>query len=164
MDEQKSVIGPNLQSLNKTYNTVIAEYMLDFVIENDEYIGEIPEDLQGAWIETEFTSPFAQAQKAFDLPQINQFVAQWSQIAQLIPSAWNNININKLAQIYEDRYQLPAGLNNPATEVDAMMRQAQEQAQRQQQLEALPKAAAATKSMVEANQIAGENQNGSVPI
>ena len=164
MDEQKSVIGPNLQSLNKTYNTVIAEYMLDFVIENDEYIGEIPEDLQGAWIETEFTSPFAQAQKAFDLPQINQFVAQWSQIAQLIPSAWNNININKLAQIYEDRYQLPAGLNNPATEVEAMMRQAQEQAQRQQQLEALPKAAAATKAMVEANQIAGENQSGSVPI
>jgi hypothetical protein len=156
MDEQKSVIGPNLQSLNKTYNTIIAEYMLDFVVENDEYIGEIPEDLQGAWIETEFTSPFAQAQKAFDLPQINQFVAQWSQIAQLIPSAWNNININKLAQIYEDRYQLPAGLNNPATEVEAMMKQAQEQQLRMQQMEALPKAASAAKSMAEAKILSQE--------
>lgn len=164
MDEQKSVIGPNLQSLNTTYNTPISEYMLDFVIENDPYIGEIPEDLEGEWIETEFISPFAQAQKAFDLPQINQFVSQWSQIASMIPAAWNNININKLAEIYEDRYQLPAGLNNPAKEVEAMMKQAQAQQERQQQLEALPKAASAAKSMAEARVISEENQNGDVPI
>lgn len=163
IEEQKSVIGPNLQSLNSTYNVPISEYMLDFTIENDPYIGDIPEDLQGEWIETEFISPFAQAQKAFDLPQINQFVAQWSQIASLIPSAWNNININKLAEIYEDRYQLPAGLNNPATEVEAMMKQAQAQAERQQQLEALPMAADATKKMMEARQIS-EEQGGDISI
>jgi hypothetical protein len=163
IEEQKSVIGPNIQSLNSTYNVPISEYMLDFTIENDPYIGDIPEDLQGEWIETEFISPFAQAQKAFDLPQINQFVAQWSQIAQLIPSAWNNININKLAEIYEDRYQLPAGLNNPATEVEAMMKQAQAQAERQQQLEALPMAADAAKKLTEARQIS-EEQGGDVSI
>ena len=164
MEEQKSVIGPNLQSLKTTYNIPISEYMLDFVIENDPYIGDIPPDLQGQWIETEFISPFAQAQKAFDLPQINQFIAQWSGIASMIPSAWNNININKLAEIYEDRYQLPAGLNNPATAVEAMMKQAQEVQMRQAQLEALPKAAKATKDMVEAQQMREENQDGAIPI
>ena len=164
MEEQKSVIGPNLQSLKTTYNIPLSEYMLDFVIENDPYIGDIPPDLEGQWIETEFISPFAQAQKAFDLPQINQFVAQWSSIAQMIPSAWNNININKLAEIYEDRYQLPAGLNNPATEVEAMMRQAQEQQARQQQLDSLPNTAKAAKDMASAQQMKEESQDGAIPI
>lgn len=160
MDEQKSVIGPNLQSLNWTYNTVIAEYMLDFVISEDPYIGEVPEDLQGEWIETEFVSVFSQVQKAFDLPQINQYVNQWMQIAQLNPEAWRNINLNKLAEIYEDRYQLPAGLNNSTSIVEAMVKQAEEQAKRQQALEALPAAAQASKNIAQAQQIGQATQDG----
>lgn len=151
--ERQSVIGPNLQTLNWSYNMPIAEYMLDFVITEDPYLPPPPEDLQGQFINTEFTSVFAQVQKAFDLPQINQYVSQWMQIAQLNPKAWDNINLDVLAKTYEDRYYLPAGLNNPESYVEALRRQAAEQQMRQQMIEAIPAAAAASKDAAQAQQI-----------
>lgn len=153
--EKQSVIGPNLQTLNWSYNMPIAEYMLDFVIHEDPYLPPPPEDLQGEFINTEFTSVFAQVQKAFDLPQINQYVQQWLQIAQLNPKAWDNINLDVLAKTYEDRYYLPAGLNNAQSMVDALRRQAAMQQQRQQMIEAIPAAATATKDFAQAQQIQG---------
>lgn len=161
IDEQRSVIGPNLQSLERTYNVDIADYALDFTIENDPYIGEIPEGLRGQPILTEFQSPFSQVQRAFDLPQINQYVDRWVNLAQINPQAWNNINLQKLADLYEDRYQLPAGLNNPASKVEAMMRQAQEESQRSQLMESLPGLAAARKNAAQANQLQQESPDGS---
>lgn len=159
INEQQSVIGPNLQSLNWSYNMPISEYMLDFVITEDPYMPPPPEDLQGEWINTEFVSVFAQVQKAFDLPQINQYVNQWMGLAQLNPQAWNHINLQKLADIYEDRYQLPAGLNNPKSAVEALMKQAQEQMMRQQMIEAMPQAAAASKNVAQARQINDETES-----
>lgn len=159
VDEQRSVIGPNLQSLNTTYNVPIAEYALDFVIHDDPYMPAPPPDLEGERIDTEFVSVFAQVQKAFDLPQINNYVAQWTQLAQLNPQAWSHINLQKLADIYEDRYQLPAGLNNPASKVEALMRQAQEDQQRQQMMESLPGAAQAQKAATEAELMRRESES-----
>ena len=153
--EKQSVIGPNLQTLNWSYNMPVAEYLLDFVLSEDPYLPPPPEDLQGQFINTEFTSVFAQVQKAFDLPQINQYVSQWMQVAQLNPKAWDNINLDVLAKTYEDRYYLPAGLNNSQSYVDAMRRQAAQQMQRQQMMEAIPAAAAASKDMAQAEQIKG---------
>ena len=160
--EKQSVIGPNLQTLNWSYNMPIAEYMLDFVISEDPYLPPAPEDLQGQFINTEFTSVFAQVQKAFDLPQINQYVSQWMQIAQLNPKAWDNINLDVLAKTYEDRYYLPAGLNNPQSFVDSLRQQAAQQQARQQMIEALPGAAQASKNMAEAQQIQGGGEQGGV--
>lgn len=158
--EKQSVIGPNLQTLNWSYNMPIAEYMLDFVIHEDPYLPPAPEDLQGQFINTEFTSVFAQVQKAFDLPQINQYVSQWMQIAQLNPKAWDNINLDVLAKTYEDRYYLPAGLNNPQSFVDALRRQAAQQQARQQMIEALPAAATASKDFAQAQSTRQEGSSG----
>lgn len=158
IDEQRSVIGPNLQSLNTSYNVPISDFLLDYVIHEDPYLPPPPEDLQGERIETEFVSVFAQVQKAFDLPQINNYVQQWMGIAQLNPQAMAHLNLQKLADIYEDRYQLPAGLNNPASKVEEMMRQAAEQQQRQQMMESIPMAAQANKTQAQAEQIKGESE------
>ena len=152
--EKQSVIGPNLQTLNWSYNMPWAEYMLDFVLSEDPTLPDPPEDLEGEWLSTEFTSVFSQVQRAFDLPQINQYVSQWLQIAQLNPEAWHNINLDVLARTYEDRYYLPAGLNNPQSYVDALRKQAAEQMQRQQMIEAIPAAAQASKHDAEARAIA----------
>ena len=81
-------------------------------------------------------------------------------IAQLNPQAWDNINLDVLAKTYEDRYYLPAGLNNAQSYVEGLRRQAQAQAARQQFIEALPGAAQASKNMAEAQQIQGGGQGG----
>ena len=150
VNEQQSVIGPNLQSLNWSHNMPIAEWMLDFVINEDPYLPPPPEGLQGEWINTEFISVFAQVQKAFDLPSINQYVDRWMGIAQLNPKAWDNFNLDELARVYEDRYYVPAGINNEKSIVDALRRQAQQQQMRQQMIEALPAAAQAGKDVAQA--------------
>ena len=153
MTEKQSVIGPNLQTLNWSYNIPIAEYMLDFILHEDPYMPPPPEDLQGEAIGVEFTSVFAQVQKAFDLPQINEYVQRWMNIAQLNPAAWDNINLDMLAKTYEDRFYLPAGLNNPQSKVDAMREQAARQQQQQQMIDAIPAAAGASLDDAKAQQI-----------
>ena len=163
VNEQQNVLGPYLQSLNWSYNMPIAEWLLDFVIHEDPYLGPPPKSLEGEWINTEFVSVFAQVQKAADLPMINQYVDRWTQLAQLQPQAWQNLDLDVLNKIYSDRYYLPAGLAASQTKVDAMRKQAQMQAQRQQMIESMPQIGQGAKAMADARATASANQNPSQP-
>jgi len=146
VEEQQRIIGPNLQSLNDTYNIPVLEWVMDWVLFEDPFLRPPPEALQGQSLRPEFVSVFAQAQKAADLPQIDRYAAMIANVAQIDPKILQKINTDKLADLYEDRLYLPAGLNNPQNKVDAMREQAQAQAERQQQLETtLPAMAKAAK-------------------
>jgi hypothetical protein len=148
LQEQQLIIGPNLQSLNWTYNEPVVEFVMDYVLTEDPYLEEAPEELQGEFLRTEFISVFAQAQKAADLPSIDRYIQMISNVGQLNPKIWDKANLDKLADIYEDRLFLPAGLNNPQSQVDALREQAQAQMQRQQMLnETLPAMAGAVKDV-----------------
>lgn len=150
VQEQQLVIGPMLQSLNTTYNVPIVEFIADYVLFEDPFIQKypMPEILAGEFLRPEFVSVFAQAQKAADLPSIERYLAMIEQVGQLRPQMWDKANLDKLADLYEDRLFLPAGLNNPQAKVDAMRQQAQAQAQRQQMLEqTLPAMAGAAKDV-----------------
>ncbi len=150
VQEQQTVIGPNLQGLNWTYNIPVVEYVMDFVLFEDPIMQQYPPPpgLVGKFLRPEFISVFAQAQRAADLPTIERFVQMVEQVGQLQPKLWDKINLDRLADLYEDRLFLPAGLNNPQAKVDAMREQAQAQAQRQQMLEqTLPAMAGAAKDV-----------------
>lgn len=135
VEEQQRIIGPNLQSLNRTYNVPVIEWVMDYVLYEDPYLKPIPESLQGQSLKPEFVSVFAQAQKAADLPQIDRYISMITNVGQIDPKILQKVNTDKLADLYEDRLYLPAGLNNPQNKVDAMREQAQRAAERQQQLE-----------------------------
>jgi len=148
VNEQQLIIGPNLQSLNWTHNVPVVEFVMDFVLDTDPYLEEPPEDLAGDFLRPEFISVFAQAQKAADLPAVDRYINMVSNVGQLNPRIWDKVNIDKLADLYEDRLFLPAGLNNPQAKVDALRQQAQAQAQRAQALqETLPAVAGAAKDL-----------------
>lgn len=154
VEEQQRIIGPNLQSLNTTYNVPVLEWVMDYVLYEDEFLEPPPEALQGQALKPEFVSIFAQAQKAADLPAIDRYVQMISQVGQIDPGVLAKLNTDKLADLYEDRLYLPAGLNNPQDKVDAERAQAQQEAQRQQQLqETIPAMAKAAKdaSMAQPN-------------
>ena len=74
------------------------------------------------------------------------------------PQAWANINLDKLAEIYEDRFYLPPGLNNPKGKVEALRQQAEQAAQRQQMLEALPNVSGAAKDISDLRATQDEGQ------
>lgn len=150
VQEQQLVIGPNLQSLNWTYNVPVVEFIADYVLFEDPVMKRwpIPPQLQGMWLRPEFISVFAQAQKAADLPGIDRYMGMIEQVGQLNPRIWDKANIDKLADLYEDRLFLPAGLNNPQAKVEAMREQAQQAAQKQRMLEqTLPALAGAAKDV-----------------
>ncbi len=153
VQEQQLIIGPFLQSLNWTYNNPVIDFVAEYVLDEDPYLPAIPEGLQGESLRTEFISVFAQAQNAADLPVVDRFVDMCERVGQLQPQIFDKLNLDKLADIYEDRLYLPVGLNNPQTKVDAMREQKQQQMQRQQAMqEAAPAMAGALKDMTAAKQ------------
>lgn len=159
LEEQQRIIGPNLQSLNDTYNVPVLEWIMDYVLFEDPYLKPPPKEIQGQSLKPEFVSIFAQAQKAADLPQIDRYIAMIANVAQLDPSILQKANLDKLADLYEDRLYLPSGLNNPQDKVDAMREQAQRQAQRQQALqETIPAMAKAAKDANSAGLLQQESQ------
>lgn len=148
INEQQLVIGPNLQALNWSFNIPHIEFVMNYVISDDPYMPPPPPELEGEWLKVEMISTFAQAQRAADLPQINQYIDMITRVGQLDPSIFQKANLDKLADLYEDRLFLPAGLNRDQADVDAMREQAQAQMQRQQMLtEALPSVAGAIKDL-----------------
>lgn len=153
LEEQQRIIGPNLQSLNDTYNVPVIEWIMDYVLYEDPYLKPPPEVLQGQSLKPEFISVFAQAQKAFDLPVIDRYTQMVANVAQIDPKILQKINTDKLADLYEDRLYLPVGLNNPQSKVDAMRDQARQQAERQQAMEqTIPAMAKAAKDASAAQQ------------
>lgn len=154
LQEQQLIIGPILQSLNWTFNVPVVDWLMDFVLWDDPWIQEnpVPEELTGKFLRPEFISVFAQAQKAADLPAVERFIGFAEQVGQLNPQIWDKVNLDRVADVYEDRLFLPAGVNRPQSEVDAKREQAQAQAQRQQILaEALPAMAGAARDMSSAS-------------
>ena len=98
------------------------------------------------------------------MPAIDQYLAMIERLGQLPPAAsiFDKVNLDKLADLYEDRLFLPVGLTRPQAEVDAKRQQAQAQQQRQQMLEqGLPAVAKAAKDA--GAQMQQPNQNGGGP-
>lgn len=162
LQEQQLVIGPNLQSLNTTYNIPIVENLVDYVLYEDPYMKQfqMPAILGGQSLRPEFISVFAQAQRAADLPAVDQYMEMVEKVGQLQPSIWDKANLDKIADIYEDRLFLPAGINRPQDEVDARRKQAQAAAAKQQMMhETIPAMAQAGKNMAQAQSL-NQNPNG----
>ena len=150
VQEQQLVIGPMLQSLNLSYNVPLVEYVADYVLHDDPIMKQwpVPKALQGQYLRPEFISIFAQAQRAADLPSIQQYLGFVEQVGQMQPAVFDKVNLDKIADIYEDRLFLPEGINRPQSQVDAQRQKAQAAQQRQQMLEqTLPAMAGAAKDM-----------------
>ena len=156
VEEQQRIIGPNLQSLNRTYNVPVVEWVMDWTLFEDPYLKPVPKILEGKTLRPEFVSVFAQAQKAADLPAIDRYLGMIANVAQIDPKILDKANLDKLADLYEDRLYLPSGLNNPQDKVDAQREQSMREAKRQQALEqTIPAVAKAAK---DASQIQQPNQ------
>jgi len=145
--EQQLIIGPNLQSLNWTYNIPVVEWMMGWVLDNDAFLGEVPEDLQGEPIRTEFISVFAQSQKAADLPSVERYIAMLTSVGQLNPTIWDKANLDELCNLYENRLFLPVGINRTDEETDEIRAQRAQAQAKQAQMEQLVQASSAAKNV-----------------
>lgn len=162
VQEQQLVIGPQLQSLNWSYNVPVVDYVMDYTLYEDRAFlnaNPIPDKLQGESLRPEFISVFAQAQRAADLPVLERYLGYVNGVAQIDPKAVDKFNVDKYLDIIEDRLYLPAGVNRDQGVVDAMRESAQREAQQMRELEKLNQATSAAKNVgVKVNQGEGETQ------
>ena len=147
VEEKQLVIGPNLQSLNWTHNIPVVDYVMDYVLDEDPHLPPPPAELAGQFLRPDFISIFAQAQRAADLPSIERYMAMITNVGQLNPRIWDKANLDKLADIFEDRLYLPAGLNRDQAKTDAIREQNQAMAERQQKVEQMSQMAGAMKDI-----------------
>lgn len=147
LQEQQLVIGPNLQSLNFTHNVPIVDYVMDFVLETDPDLPEPPDELAGESVRPEFISVFAQAQKAADLPSIKGYMQEIINIGQINPDIFAKANVDKYADLLEDRMFLPEGLNNTDEEAEAIRASQRRAKQQEMQAEQIAKYAGAAKDV-----------------
>ena len=153
VNEQQSILGPNLQSLNFTHNIPIYDYVMDYTLDTDPDIPEPPEGIAGRFLRPEFISVFAQAQRAADLPAIERYMAMVANVGQINPDVFHKANLDRLANLYEDRLYLPPGLNRSDEEAEASRQRAIAAQERQQQMEQIALAAKAAKDVgIKANQ------------
>jgi hypothetical protein len=140
--------------LDYTLNNPLVDFLADYAMFEDPYVGEVPEELAGSSLRTVFISVFAQAQRAADLPSIDRYMAMVTNVGQINPSIFDKADLDKLADLYEDRLYLPAGLNRSQDEVDARREKNQQDMQRQQMLnETVPALASANRDMAQAQQM-----------
>lgn len=157
VDEQKLVIGPNLMSLNWTHNVPLVEFVMDYVLDNDPHLPEIPQGLQGQFLRPEFVSVFAQAQKAADLPSVERYMQAMMNIAQFDKKIWDKVDVDKIADLFEDRLYLPAEINKAQARVDAWREQQMAMAERQMKIEQMALMAGASKDLgLQANKNGGQ--------
>lgn len=148
VSEQQLVIGPNLNSLNYTLNRPLAEWLAEWTIFEDPYLPPPPPGLQGMSLDPVFISPFAQAQRAADLPSIDRYLTFLQVASQMDPSVLQKGNLDRIADLYEDRLYLPAGVNREQGKVDALREKQAMDMQRQQALtETLPAISQSVKNL-----------------
>lgn len=146
--EQQLVIGPNLQSLNWTLNKPLVEYLVNYVIFEDPFIGPPPPELQGESLDPVFISLFAQSQKSADLPSIEKYVGMVANLAPVDRAIVDKLDVDFLADLLDDRLYLPPGLNRDQGKTDAIREKREQQLQQAQQLqETVPALAGAAKDL-----------------
>lgn len=145
--EQQLVVGPNFQSLNWTVNLPLTDMIADWTLANDPFLPPPPKELGGQSIQPVFISLFAQAQKSADLPNIQTFLNMVLGVGTVNQEIMLKLDTSVLADIFEDRLFLPAGLVRSKEDVDAMKEQMQNDMRKQQQLETIQAAAGAAKDL-----------------
>ena len=157
LEEQQRVIGPNLQALNWTFNNPHVDFVADYVLDNDPDLPPIPQGLQGRVLKPEFISVFAQAQNAADLPSIDRYMQAMGNVAQMNPDVLFKVDVDKYADLYQNRLYLPEGLNRSQDAADKLKQQAIQAKQKQQEMETLTQASQAAKNVgIKVNDNQGE--------
>lgn len=154
--EKRTQIGPVLERLQVEALEPVIDRMLDIMDARGMLIN-IPDVIQSTPIDLEYNGLLAQAQRAADTAPVEQWLAFLGNASPVLPGIMDYVNADEVATFYAQRIGVPPSLVRTDDEV-AQLRQAQaEQAQTQQQMEAM---ATVAKPTAEAAKILSETTVG----
>lgn len=144
-EEKLLALGPVLERLNQDLLDPLIDNAFAIMVKRG-LVPDPPESMQGMDLKVEYISIMAQAQKLSSLAGIERFTGFMGQVAQFDPAVLDNIDTDKLADIYGDITSIPPGILREQADVDEMREQrAQAQAQQAQTEQASMQADTANK-------------------
>lgn len=153
-EEQLTQLGPVVERVNQEKLEVAIDRAFD-ILQSSGALGdlEVPSELEGQKVDTEFVSVLAQAQRLVGLGGIERTFGFAASIAQTHPEALDKLDADQAMDEYGDITGIPANILRSDDEVQAIR---QARAQQQQQAAAAEQAAQlapAMKQGVEAAQL-----------
>lgn len=135
MQEKMILIGPVVERLHKELLQPLVERTYELMLLWD-VVPEPPEELGEGELDVDFESVLAQAQKMTATSAIDQGLAFTTQVAQVIPEALDNVDVDEMLKAYYERIGMPEACMRGERDVEALRQQrAQQQAAMQQQAE-----------------------------
>lgn len=127
------------QLLGPIYGRMQAEYLQPLVDRcfgiavRAEILGEIPETLEGKFVNIKYTSPLARSQKFEEVTAISNFVQMTMQSAQVSQEVLDNIDFDKAARFTGEALGVPSEIIRTVEDIMELRQQRAEQQQAAQE-------------------------------
>lgn len=136
MNMLRQMLGPIFGRLQSEYLQVMIERCFGLALRAGA-LGQPPETLDNRVWHVKYESPLARSQKLVEVEAIDNYVAGLANIAQLDPSAMDNVDLDKAARFRGEALGVPAEIIPTMNDVAAtrVQRQVTQQAQTQQAID-----------------------------
>lgn len=136
LEQMQQILAPTLSSLNSQFLSPFIVRCFRMLVRNG--LIQIPNSLDKKFddIDVVFVNPLARSQQVSELRNVQTFVNETAQMAQINPSVLDTINFDEVVYYSAKIRNIPEGILRSEEEVMASRKQQQEQAQQQQMMAA----------------------------
>jgi hypothetical protein len=149
-EEKMVMLGPVLTQVNQDMLDPLIEIAYSVGLDQGIF-GDPPPGIQGEPLKIEYISIMAQAQKAVGVSAIQDTVMFVGQLAQTMPDALDNLDVDQTVEEYVEARGTPPRMIRSADQVAAIRQQKAQAAQAKQAAEAAPGLAGAAKDLSQAD-------------
>jgi hypothetical protein len=147
-EEKLLVLGPVLERLHNEMLDPLIDRTFDMMVAA-RILPPPPDELQGQDIKVEYVSMLAQAQRAVGVTSVDRLLGTVGSISQFKADALDKLNTDQIVDDYADMLGVSPEFIVGNEDVAIIRQQRAEQAAQQQQMEAIPQAAQAAKTLSE---------------
>lgn len=147
-EEKLLVLGPVLERLHNELLDPLIDRTFDMMVTSG-ILPPPPDELQGQDIKVEYVSMLAQAQRAVGVTSVDRLLGTVGSISQFKPEALDKLDTDQIIDDYADMLGTSPEFIVGNEEVAFIRAQRAEQIAQQQQMEAIPQAAQAAKTLSE---------------
>lgn len=136
LEQMQRILGPTLSRLNSEFLTPLVERVFGILFRAGQ-LPKMPNILRqrGVNVDIKFVNPLSRSQQLEELSNIRAWLQNVAEVAQIKPEATLYVNTPEVIKNFADARNIPESMVVPDKEVQAIIQQQQEQAQRSQQLE-----------------------------
>lgn len=160
-EEKLLALGPVLEQLNQDLLDPLIDITFRIMLKQGQ-VPPPPKELQGQDLKVEYLSILAQAQKVAGIGGIERFAQFVGQLAAQDPTAVDNVDIDKLVDVYGDLTSVPPAILRTPDQVAQIRTARQKQQQAKAQAEMMQQGSMAAKNLSQADTSGGAGNSNAL--